>query len=718
MLDDATKKTIQSAYSTFIDAMKFKPRKGQRLMIAHVANTLGKLLPFGGIPPLDQLPPVVAVEAGTGTGKTLAYATAAVPIAKAADKKLVVATATVALQEQIIKRDFPLLLKNSNIDFEVAIAKGRRRYVCLAKLKKLSNSDADFEQSSLLFGIDSSTELISKEGVTLYPELHAALEDERWSGDRDDWPVAINQDVWMPLTADNTECSGRRCPHVADCVVFKARDAVDEADVIVTNHDLVLADMGLGGGVVLPPPEETIYIFDEAHNLAEKALSQFTADTRLLATQNALEKTISAYQNLLKLAEEVPPLQRETQSLLKQMASVNQQLLLCHLHFLDVLDEHGVDDGDSRAYRYSNGLVPDHSIEMVRQVGDAIQLLLAPCRRLSQELEAILGGDDPYGFTPAEAELWFALTGSTLNRLEAVADLTRAFCAKDSEDKAPRARWLKLVQAGARDDISVHCSAVDAAEPLRTSLWERAAAVCLTSATLQALGRFDRIISKLGLPEQTAQHIVPSPFNHAEHAELRVFNDFCDVTDRSGHTDAIATKLRSIIGDSLGVLVLFSARSQLNDVYEMLGGTLQDHVLCQDDYTKHALVEKHRETIDAGKRSIIFGLASMAEGMDLPGAYCTHVVIAKLPFAVPNEPVAETEAEWFTKQGRNYFMEVTVPEAAIKLVQASGRLLRSETDQGVITLLDKRVVTKRYGSALLQSLPPYRVNVCKLSDIA
>lgn len=717
MLTDDVKKEIQTAYSTFIEKMSFRPRRGQRLMIAHVAKNLGQLIPSGGLKPLDETPPIIAVEAGTGTGKTLAYSLSSIPVAKEVDRKLIIATATVALQEQILNKDLPLLQQKSGLEFSMAIAKGRRRYVCLAKLRKFSNTEGDAQQDSLLFGIDSNTALISKEGVTLYPELAASFDAGRWNGDRDDWPDALSQELWMPLTADNAECSGRRCPHASNCVVFKARDEIEEADVIVTNHDLVLADLALGGGIILPAPEDTIYVFDEAHNLADKALSQFTDETRLIATHGFIEKSMSAYQNLLKDLEDNLGMAQEVKAIVNQMTDLKQQLMLSHLHFLDVVEEQGQMEGDRFTYRYENGEVPETSRAMMRELYDAVQRLMSPCNRLSSELEAIIGGDDPYGFTVEEAEVWYVLTGTITTRLEALASLANAFSAVDDEGKAPRARWLSLINTGARDDISVNCSAIDAADALRYNLWSRAGAVCLTSATIQALGKFNRFIDKLGLPKHTEQHVVDSPFDHANCATLRIFNDFQDVTDRIKHTEQMAKHLPSLLNDAKGGLVLFSARSQLNDVYDALPDDFCQRVLKQDDYSKQALVDNHKSAVDSGKPSVLFGLASLAEGLDLPGDYCDHVVIAKLPFAVPNEPVTETEAEWFEQQGRNYFIEVTVPDAAVKLVQSSGRLLRSETDKGIITLLDRRVLTKRYGKSLLNSLPPYRVDVCRLADV-
>ncbi len=710
MLTEELKQEIQSSYSYFLEKMSYRPRHGQRHMIAYIAKELGKLVPSQGIPPLSELPPVVAVEAGTGTGKTLAYASAAIPVAKSLDKKLIVSTATIALQEQIVKRDFPMLQDNSQLDFSFAIAKGRRRYVCKSKLVKLSNADGSHQHDSLLYGVDTNTDLISKEASILYPVLMTALENGDWQGDRDEWPDAIDQDAWFPLTADNTECTGRRCPHITECAVFKARDDMENADVIVTNHDLVLADLGLGGGVVMPAPEDSIYVFDEAHNLGDKALSQFTHEIRFLSTHASLEKIDGAFKTLEDDAKEVPPVLRELHTSRKHMVALNSQLSLCHLHFLDVIDECGQLDNDSERYRYAKGIVPEPSRQIMHDLNQQAQTLMAPVNRLNNELEAIVGGDDPYGFGQGDAEIWFTVVGGLKKRIEAISALATSFSAVDNESKnnPPKARWLNKFTSGNRDELSINVSAVSAGESLKELLWSRAFGVALTSATLTALGRFDRFTNKLGLPEQTACYVVNSPFDYFNNATLRIPRDFCEASDRFAHTQAIYSGLYRLIGDSKAILVLFSARSQLNDVYDNLDSSLRADVFKQDDYSKHALIEKHKAVIDESKRSIIFGLSSLAEGLDLPGKYCDHVIIAKLPFAVPNDPVTETESEWFEQSGKNYFMEVSVPEAALKLVQASGRLLRSEQDSGIVTLLDNRVLSKRYGQSILSTLPPFK----------
>ena len=213
------------------------------------------------------------VEAGTGTGKPIAYLVSALPVARARGKKLVLASATVALQEQLLFRDLPDVMRHSGLTFDAVLAKGRGRYVCLLKLDhQLSDQGADpliplYPDEFLGAGEELAGPILE--------EMIQALGDGSWGGDLDAWPEQLSPSVRRLITTDQSQCTGRRCPHIAQCSFFRAREGLEEADVIVTNHDLVLSDLRLGGGVILPAPEDSLYVFDEGHQLHAKCLNQF-----------------------------------------------------------------------------------------------------------------------------------------------------------------------------------------------------------------------------------------------------------------------------------------------------------------------------------------------------------------------------------------------------------------------------------------------------------
>jgi ATP-dependent DNA helicase DinG len=293
------------------------------------------------------------------------------------------------------------------------------------------------------------------------------------------------------------------------------------------------------------------------------------------------------------------------------------------------------------------------------------------------------------------------------NRAEACEKLWQAFASQDAADQAPSARWLSEVELGDSRDLVLSCSPVLAAQTLTEHLWQRCAGAVLTSATLSALEKFDVLAMRAGLPAHTVYHRISSPFDYANAARLIIPRLNCDPSDSRAHTAAIIALLPQLLDRQEASLMLFSSRRQMLDVLDGMSEEWRRIILCQDDYQKAQLLNFHRQRIDKGEPSVIFGLASFAEGVDLPGKYCEHVLIAKIPFAVPNDPIEATLAQWLEQQGKNPFMTLSVPEAAFRLVQASGRLLRSESDTGRITLFDERVVSKFYGKSILASLPPF-----------
>ena len=231
----------------------------------------------------------MAIEAGTGTGKTIAYTIAALPVAKAQSKTLVIATATIALQEQLILKDLPEIKRHSGINFSYQLAKGRSRYLCLYKLDQLIQGSIDTPMLSMY--PDEAELPEGEEAQRTYDAMLMAVSDDSWDGDLDSWPDALEPSVIRSVTTDHSQCLGRRCPHITGCSFFRAREGLEEADVIVTNHDLVLSDFRLGGGLILSAPEDTFYIFDEGHQLAEKCLQHFACFARSGRTLNNLAES-------------------------------------------------------------------------------------------------------------------------------------------------------------------------------------------------------------------------------------------------------------------------------------------------------------------------------------------------------------------------------------------------------------------------------------------
>jgi len=708
LLNDDIKDRIREAYSAIVESKSLTPRWGQRQMIAEIANTLAR------IPPIDvedrKLPAVCVIEAGTGTGKTIAYAVAAIPMAQALGKRLVVATATIALQEQFINKDLPDIRQSSGMNFSFALAKGRRRYVCLSRLDRLL---AEGQGASALIPLypDELSAPTEMEALPIYDSMLDALGRGEWDGDRDNWPDSMPEEIWYSATTDHSQCSGRRCPNISQCSFYRARDQLQSADIIVTNHDLVLSDLALGGGAILSAPEDSIYVFDEGHHLPDKALSHFASFCRLSSTIAWLQDSKKALAQAAPALTSLQSIQRLLQGLPAQIDDAVAALQVAEQVVETLFDGAELTGNrDDQQLRLQHGLVPASLMDVSKSLAAQFQKLSTTFSRLEDILEEAID-DEHAGLDKSDVETWHINVGGMLGRSEGALALWQEYAVSGAGEMPPKARWITLLNnSAAQFGFELRCSPVLAADILQDCLWSQAAGVIVTSATITALNSFDRFKLHSGAPEEANYKVVTSPFNYAN-ATFSVPAMDCDPSDAPAHTSALIEMLPSILDHDEGSLVLFSSRRQMLEVYQGVTGEFGGRILMQGDYSKQEILRRHKEAIDDDQGSVIFGLASFAEGVDLPGDYCRHVVIAKIPFAVPDSPLEAALAEWVEAQGRNAFMEISVPDAALRLVQASGRLLRTEQDTGRITLMDRRILTKRYGRAILDSLPPFQLRL-------
>ena len=711
MLEESQKKTIQTAYSAFLKSKQLKARPGQKQMIAEIARALGDVNTDGeGRRTSD--PSVTVIEAGTGTGKTVGYVIPAVAMAKAAGKRLVISTATVTLQEQIISKDLPDIILKTGLKFSFTLAKGRGRYACLSKLDRLLQEEQSVASLMDMFAGDGHSGQQDETALKLYQHMLEEFAASKWQGDRDSWPEALEDQKWRLITTDHAQCSGRRCGYFNQCPFYKARNDLEQADVVVTNHDLVLADLALGGGAILPDPKDCIYIFDEGHHLPDKAIDHFACHGRLKGTASWLEKAGKHLQKVLgqnalpgDLGERLEKLLPEFDQLVNALGHARQML-----HREATFEPRVQGDLTVAVYRFPEGVVPG----AIRQQAEVLKAGFSRCsgmlEKVAKDLNDAMDGDVP-GIDRWQAEQLYPEIGAMQMRMESQFQLWLTYSLPDPEGEPPSARWVKWTEGSFGEELELFSSPILSSMTLWQTLWNPGYASIVTSATLAALGNFNRFRMRSGIPSESKCVIVPSPFQHATAASLVIPAMESNPRDSDAHTGEIVEMLPELLEGSKGSLVLFSSRRQMNDVYYGLDQDLRDQILLQDDYSRQELLKLHRKNIDEGKTSILFGLASLAEGIDLPGEYCEHVIIAKIPFAVPDDPVEAALADWLEAQGRNPFMEITVPDAAIKLVQACGRLLRTEQDSGRITLMDRRVVTQRYGRMILNSLPPFKQEV-------
>ena len=695
MISDALKSDIQSAYTEFLKSGDLKSRRSQREMIALIANTLSDR---------QRESPICVVEAGTGTGKTLAYLVAALPIAQSQGKQLIVSTATINLQEQLIHKDLPDLQKRSSLNFNYSLIKGRGRYLCNAKLERLMMGGT---QDEMPWQAQDEVKTFTADTLQLYQQFEVALREQQWDGDRDQWPDIIEENQWRPVTSDRYQCTGRQCPHVSQCAFFRAREDMQNIDLLVANHDIVLSDLSLGGGAILPDPQESIYIFDEGHHLAEKTRNHFSSRCRVQSAINLLSQMDKQLDRLNKdiTLKAVPTLTAEARTSHLQLAELLQNLNIeLHQYFQVNVKEF------SRDLRFKHGELPEFLSKEAEAISPVYQRLIGTLDVLKTELEPSSDPDDPKRAIGPLCEYWYGVVGQWLGFIEGQYSLWQNYQVGSGQNQF--ARWISYHE----NDKDYECVAapIIAAESLHEHLWQRCSSAVLTSATLTALGSFDQIQMLTGLPEDAVFKCLPSPFNFNEKATINLFKSNVNPKDSLGHTQLLIEQLPKYLKPEQGNLVLFSSERQMNDVFDGLPSEWKSQIFLQGTYSKLKIIEQHKRCIDDGKGSTIFGLASFAEGVDLPGDYCTHVVIAKIPFAAPDNPVDEALSEWIESQGGNAFGKVSLPTASLRLIQATGRLLRSDSDSGQITIFDQRLLNSGYGKQLLRALPPFRQQVVEL----
>ena len=715
-IDDAIKKEIQQGYRQFLEGNSLQPRLGQKQMIAAIANTIGSVKQDEeGCKISDD--GICVVEAGTGTGKTIAYLLSTLPLARLLGKQVVIATGTVALQEQLVNKDIPLLLKSAGWDYSVSLVKGRGRYLCPLKLEQCLDTAQAKDAGAFLFE-DEITFNPTANIIESYRAMDQSLKEGSWLGDRDSWSDVLEDVDWRPLTVDRRQCTGRRCRYITECCFFKARDELEKSECIVANHDLVMADLALGGGVILPAPEDTIYIFDEAHRIGATALNHFSSQCRLKNTMNWLGQVKKQIAGKLALFLQTPDIQKRLEKIGKAAGASETLLGLSYPIFEKFLNN---TDNETPSWCFPGGDPGGEIREIAGHVSEEFNTLAALIKTLSDSLGEAM--DEPHFPLPqVDLEQLFQQVGVWQNRVEAVQRLWKSYAQsantdigskkdgklKNNLERSPSARWISLEQSNLGNlDICLSASPTDAGGIFHANLWKQCYGAILTSATLRTLSSFNNFKQRTGLPAQTECVAVEGAFDFATAGVLLIPDIGVDPSDSAGHTNALIEKMPELIDWNEGTLVLFSSRRQMDLVSEGLPSEYRKIVLTQGQYGHQEIVRRHKLAIDEGEGSVIFGLASFSEGMDFPGSYCRHVIIAKIPFSVPDDPIYSTVSEWIEGKGGNPFMDLMLPEASIRLHQACGRLIRTEKDTGRITILDRRIITKRYGKQLLADLPPF-----------
>ena len=667
---------------------QYEDRPSQRDMAAYIADGYND----GG---------VLLLEAGTGVGKSFAYLIPAIAWARENRERTLVSTNTINLQEQLVGKDLPFLsdaVATADYRPTFALLKGWRNYLCLARLHHAVGA-----QRSLL-------------EPDRFDELQSLF---AWAGRTSDGTLADltatpSPEVWDEICAEADLCTRLQCQHFDSCFLFRARRSAAEADVVVVNHHLLAADLAVrrasdnwSEAAVLPPYDRLV--LDEAHHLEDVAaahlgtqvtsrglrrlLGRFERNGKGLLPSLAME--LAASNDLLSRAS-LDLLRERLLPVLADARQVSDQL---------VLRLHGRLEGEQGGvFR----LVPEFAADDVWAAGLQRELdgTLFAFRSIRDWIETIadrLAGAEP---TDRRTQLLGELRG-VIRRLDSAADGLNQVL-RPAQGGPPMVRWME--RSGHRgQQVTLAAVPLDLAPILRESIFDRVETVVLTSATLAAGGDFGFLESRLGLAGEagpvTVREVLPSPFDFGEQCLFGIPDDLPDPReDETGHGGAVVQVVYDIAcASDGGMFVLFTSHGALRRAAVELRAQLGERwpLLVQGEAPRDTLLRRFREL----GRAILLGTDSFWEGVDVPGRALRALVITKLPFKVPSEPLTAARLERLAEQGEDGFMGYLLPHAALKLKQGFGRLIRTRSDVGVVVLLDKRVLTKRYGRLVLSGLP-------------
>lgn len=641
----STEELLATAVSGFGGA----DRPGQRRMANAVESALGSGRHL-------------AVQAGTGTGKSLAYLVPAFRHAQETDTCVIVSTATLALQRQLIERDLPRLADALEPVMErrptFAIMKGRSNYLCMNKIAQ-AQLEPELEAAAEQAASETPARSGNPQPITWLGKQIASLHNwaqETETGDRDDLDTSVSDAAWRHVSVSSQECLGAsRCPHGVECFAELARQEAREVDVVVTNHAMLAID---AISEIDTLPEHDCVIIDEAHELDARITSATTAEL--------------SPRSLTLAANRAGPLGAEGKdSRLKDLAE---------------------------QWRITTEDLPDGRWTELDQAADSE---LSAIAELLSSLRATLK-DAPEGEATNEPET-AAERNNLRNHLatleETVHRIQEVF---DTEDPAAQddVVWLDRNE---RYGDTLHVAPLSVADLLRERLFGENTVV-LTSATLTLGGRFDAMGAQWGLPKGKWDSLdAGTPFDPAKSGILYAPRHLPQ-PGRDGLAPETLEEMRELIMAAGGrTLGLFSSKRAAVQAADELRPKLPFPVYVQGEDSIGALVEKFA----AKEHSVLFGTLTLWQGVDVPGKACSLVLMDRIPFPRPDNPLLQARSEAAQAAGRNGFMEVSATHAALLMAQGAGRLLRSVTDRGVVAVLDNRVVTKRYGQFLLSSLPPF-----------
>jgi ATP-dependent DNA helicase DinG len=681
----------------------YEMRQGQLEMARGVANSLSQ-------------EKVLLCEAGTGTGKTFAYLIPAILWAVKNQKTVVVSTGTINLQEQLYEKDIPFLRRGFLPKFRTVLIKGRSNYVSLRRAEEAAALPEE--------AFDSEDERVSVSHLVKWARRSK-------TGDRTELSPRPLPDAWERVESQSDNCMGARCPRFAECHYYRVKQRASKAEILIVNHHLLFADLAakhemgsLGAAAVLPGYDRII--IDEAHKLEDIASQYFGTILSEHGLKRRLGKMVSRSRKKRGL---IPALIKKLSAIKSQNDFEEEALQRAGRILEDEMGSLTLDVGDSFQLAFDIGRAAHSGMD--KEAAESTTRLRSKARNIEDRdlyedlLQPLKEARSRLGILTARGQVVLENLDNHLNEtsrksiagllLEYEASLRRLMTIVKAVDHMvtlddeSHVRWFELNRRNRMRLGTFKALPLKIAELLREALWSKLSAGVLTSATLTTDTGFAFLRDQLGLDEDVAEKVseltVESPFDFNKQSILAIPNDHSEFRE-PGYLDDLCFAVDRLTELSGGrCFVLFTSYRTLKEVARRLEAHLLARglvLLKQGDESRKDLLNRFKITQGA----VLFGTDSFWEGVDVPGSQLSLVIVAKLPFRVPSDPLQEARAEYIESQGRRAFTELMLPQAILKLRQGFGRLIRTKKDIGVVAILDRRLLTKSYGRQVLSALPP------------
>lgn len=674
---------------------------------------------------------IALIEAGTGTGKSMAYLLPAVAWALRNQEKTLISTNTIALQEQLLHKDIPLLIKSLGVSLKAVIVKGMSNYVCLRKLDAIKHELA-------LFSEEEFKELqVLESWCDQHPDKN---------GSRAELPINPSYQTWERVKAEHDLCNRNDCPHFKNCYFFNARKEAEDAQILLANHHLFLMDLAykhknesIGG--LLPSYDRVIV--DEAHHLEEiatevfankvsrrelfKGINRIASDNPKAGSSKLLVLKDKLYKNFSMNSS--PPIVSINNKLNIELAAIRRELLTDITELFEAIhqfhensasgqiEDDETPDLNKLRLKKEHEATPHWQEEVLPRLKKCCESVKSFCTML-----IILEND----FSAMNNEKLEEQTKTVRFEIQRLSSRLQEQCEvlnrfKGNFDDPARVRWLENEMHKMHQNINLIDVDLDITTQLVNLLFKPMKTVILCSATLATSKDFRFIKRTLGLDrpdlkyKTLSESVLSSPFDYQKQALFAIPSDIPHPADENFIIEASEKILNFIQVSHGGAFVLFTSYQMLQNCYGILSERLKKNgcvLFKQGEDQRRHLLEKFKST----KRAVLFGTSSFWEGVDVVGDALRCVILVKLPFKVPSEPILSARCEKIQKEGGNWFMDYVIPQAIVKFKQGFGRLIRNKRDRGCIICLDNRLINKPYGNQFLKSLPQCQLIIDK-SDV-